>query len=462
MVSQILVVIGAVYLAYKTKKSEVLLGEKIKFLENGISEIKGSIKVEFRSNRDEYNTNSRDNRKEFSESFKVLEDSILRRLDASVISQKNQFDILAKNLYKNMEDFSNNQSKQIDELTKKQGELIRSTEEKLENMRTSMEIKLKGIQEDTNKQLDKMRETVDEKLHKTLESRLTESFKSVSERLEQVHKGLGEMQVLATGVGDLKKVLSNVKTKGVLGEYQLASIINQTLTTTQYDTEISTRSKSKERVEFAIKIPSKENINEYIYLPIDSKFPTEDYMNLRDSYDEGNTEKIAEYQKKLEQRIKKFAKDIKEKYVEPPNTTDFGIMFLPFEGLYAEVLNINGLFESLQRDYKIMIAGPTTISAFLNSLQMGFRTLAIEKSSNEVWDLLGAIKTEFNKFGTMLEKTKKKLQEASNVIGQTEKRTRVIKRKLKNVEELPQDRIEQYLLPDMASEDFDESEEITS
>jgi DNA recombination protein RmuC len=282
-----------------------------------------------------------------------------------------------------------------------------------------------------------MRATVDEKLQTTLEKRLGESFKQVSDRLELVHQGLGEMQTLASGVGDLKKVLSNVKSKGVLGEYQLENILDQLLTPSQYARNVKTKAGSNANVEFAIKLPGREDKNTEVWLPVDAKFPTEDFQNLMEAYEMGNIEKIAEHKKLMAARIKLFAKDINEKYIDPPNTTDFALMFLPFEGLYAEVLRIAGLFEDIQRVYKVVITGPTTISAFLNSLQMGFRTLAIEKRSSEVWELLGAIKTEFSNFGSILEKTHKKLQEASNVIDQASTRSRAIERKLKNVQELP-------------------------
>ncbi len=282
-----------------------------------------------------------------------------------------------------------------------------------------------------------MRKTVDEKLNETLEKRLGESFKQVSDRLEAVHKGLGEMQTLAVSVGDLKKVMSNVKSRGVLGEYQLQNIIEDLLTNEQYEKNVKTKSGSGAVVEFAIKMPHGNNLEKTLWLPIDSKFPKEDYEALVDAYEKGDAEKIDEYRKAFINGIKKNAKDIKEKYIDPPNTTEYGIMFLPYESLFGEVLRVPGLFEQLQKDYKITITGPTTLSALLNSLQMGFRTLAIEKRSSEVWDLLGAVKTEFGQFGDVLAKTKKKLIEATNVIDTSEVRTRAIERRLRNVQELP-------------------------
>lgn len=301
----------------------------------------------------------------------------------------------------------------------------------------TLEKNMVKMQQDNNSKLEEMRKTVDEKLHNTLEKRLGESFKLVSERLEQVHQGLGEMRNLATGVGDLKKVLTNVKTRGNWGEIQLENIIEQLLTIEQYEKNVATKKGSNDRVEFAIKIPSKDDINSTIYLPIDSKFPIEDYQRLLEFEEAGNMEGMKEQLKNLEQRIKLEAKTISQKYIDVPHTTDFGILFLPTESLYAEVLRRPGLAEFIQREYRIVVAGPTTISAILNALQVGFRTLAIEKRSSEVWTTLGMVKTEFGKFGEILEKTRKKLVEATNTIDLAAQKSRTITRKLKSVEELP-------------------------
>lgn len=353
-----------------------------------------------------------------------------------------------------VKDFNELQRQKFNELTAKQDALTRETGLVFEKNRETIEKKLNDIQTDNSAKLEKMRETVDEKLHKTLETRLGESFKLVSERLELVQKGLGEMQNLANGVGDLKKVLSNVKTKGVLGEYQLGGILEQILSPNQYAQNVKTKEGSNDMVEFAVKIPGKEDSAKTIWLPIDAKFPTEDYEKLTGAYDSGITEDIDRYKKELERKIKLFAKDIKTKYVDPPNTTDFAILFLPFEGLYAEVLRIPGLLEFLQRDYKIMIAGPTTISAFLNSLQVGFRSLAVEKRTSEIWDLLGAVRTEFGKFGEVLQKTKAKLDQASKEIDNASTRSRVIERKLRDVQTLPESRAQNLLdTPDFAAAD---------
>lgn len=325
-----------------------------------------------------------------------------------------------------------------DQLFNQLTKLIDSNEQRFDKLQQRVESNLKEISDKNEKKLEEMRQTVDEKLHNTLEKRLGESFKLVSERLEQVYKGLGDMQELARGVGDLKNVLTNVKTRGTWGEIQLENLIDQILTREQYEKNISTKKGSSEKVEIAIKLPGRDNLkNENVWLPIDSKFPIEDYQRLLEAQDAADINAAAEANKSIESRIKNEAKKIAEKYLDPPNTTDFAIMFLPIEGLYAEVLRKPGLSESLQRDYRVTVAGPTTLTALLNSLQMGFRTLAIEKRSSEVWKILGAVKTEFGKFGDILEKTQKKLQEASNTIEDASRRSRAIERKLQDVHELP-------------------------
>lgn len=289
----------------------------------------------------------------------------------------------------------------------------------------------------TEQKLELIRATVDEKLHSTLEKRLGESFERVSRQLESVHKGLGEMQTLASGVGDLKKVLSNVKTRGTWGEIQLGNLLEQILTLEQYEKNVSTKRNSSDRVEFAIKLPGREKQDQPVWLPIDAKFPMEDYQRLIEAEEKPNIDLIDELGKALETRIKSEARDIRDKYIDPPNTTDFGILFLPIEGLYAEVLRRPGLCDSLQRDYRVIITGPTTLAALLNSLQMGFRTLAIEKRSSDVWALLAIIRSEFSKFGEILDKTYKKLQEASDTIESATKKSKTIERKLNKVQEIP-------------------------
>ena len=335
---------------------------------------------------------------------------------------------LREELFNSIKSFNDSLAAQFTQLTK-------SNEDRLDNMRKTVESRLTQIQEDNSQKLEKMRATVDEKLHETLEKRLGESFKLVSDRLELVHKGLGEMQSLATGVGDLKKVLTNVKTRGTWGEIQLGNLLEQMLTREQYEKNVVTKKGSGENVEFAIKLPGRDGNT--TWLPIDAKFPREDYEKLVDAQEQANPVLVEELGKALENRIKMEAKDIKDKYIDPPNTTDFGIMFLPIEGLYAEVLRRPGLSDFLQNKYRVTITGPTTIAAFLNSLQMGFRTLSIEKRASEVWQLLAAVKTEFNKFGDILDKTHKKLQEASNSIEDAARKTRTIERRLRSVEALP-------------------------
>jgi DNA recombination protein RmuC len=306
-----------------------------------------------------------------------------------------------------------------------------------EALRGAVEQRLDRMQKDNAEKLEQMRKTVDEKLHETLDKRLSDSFKTVSDRLEQVHKGLGEMQVLAAGVGDLKKVLSNVKNRGVLGEVQLAALLEQVLAREQYETNVATRPGSRERVEFAIKLPGAGGEHSVVWLPIDAKFPLEDYERLQQAQDAADPLAVEVAAKALEARIKLEAKSIVEKYVEPPATTDFALLYLPLEGLFAEVLRRPGLLDALQREFRVTICGPTTLTALLNSLQMGFRTLAIEKRSSEVWMVLSSVKTEFGKFAEVLASTKRQLQTVTNSIDQAEVRTRQIERKLREVEVLP-------------------------
>ncbi len=313
--------------------------------------------------------------------------------------------------------------------------LNETTERRLDAVRLTLEGRLQDLQKDNSAKLEQMRQTVDEKLQTTLETRLGESFRLVSERLEQVQRGLGEMQSLATGVGDLKRVLGNVKTRGIFGEVALAAILEQVLTADQYAGNVATIPHSAERVEFAIRLPgSADRPDVPVWLPVDAKFPREDYERLLDAQERADADAAALAGAALERRIREEARTISQKYVAPPHTTDFAILFLPTEGLYAEVLRRPGIVEALQRDHRVVVAGPTTLSAILNSLRMGFRTLAIEQRSSEVWQVLGAVKTEFGKFAGVLEKTKKKLEEATKVIDTADVRTRAIERKLRGVE----------------------------
>ena len=318
--------------------------------------------------------------------------------------------------------------------------------------------RLAAIQQDNEKKLEQMRATVDEKLHATLEQRLGESFKQVAERLEQVHKGLGEMQGLARDVGSLNRVLTNVKTRGIFGELQLAGLLEQVFTPEQYAANVATIPGSSERVEFAISLPGQRDDGQPLWLPIDAKFPREDYERLLDAQERADAAGVEASAKAIETRLRHEARTIREKYIAPPHTTDFGMLFVPTEGLYAEALRRPGLVESLQREHKVMLVGPTTLLATLTSLQMGFRTLALEKRSAEVWEVLGAVKTEFGKFGDVLARTKKKLDEASNSIDLAETRTRVMTRKLKSVEALPDEAAQKLLNLGLAASDGDEAD----
>jgi DNA recombination protein RmuC len=431
---------------------------KLSALPEEIGRIESSVKNEFATNRKETNDISKTGRQELSGSLQSFEEK-LNKLTATTELKLNTFnETITKNakddrqeLKDSLESFKTSFSKSIDNfyavqkdnffaLLNKQDDQNMATSLKLDQMRETLEKKISDMQLGNEKKLEEMRVTVDEKLQQTLETRLGESFKLVSERLEAVHKGLGDMQQLATGVGDLKKVLTNVKTRGVLGEYQLENILDQLLTVDQYAKNVKTKEGSNAMVEFAIKLPGRgDDKDKIVWLPIDSKFPKEDFELLNNAYELADMGQIEELRTNFVRGIKKSALEICSKYVDPPNTTDFAILFLPYEALYAEVLRTPGLFESLQRECKIIITGPTTLSALLSSLQMGFRTLVIEKRSSEVWQLLGAVKTEFGNFAGILEKTNKKLQEASNAIDQASVRSRSIEKKLKNVQELPKE-----------------------
>ncbi|WAM34240.1 DNA recombination protein RmuC [Caldicellulosiruptor morganii] len=369
-----------------------------------------------------------------------LQSLTLDQISQNRVDVQNTISSFGNLLMSRFSDFSAFQKSQFDSFSAQILNLTATSYEKLEAIRKEVDFKLSQIQEQNERKLEQIRQTVDNQLQTTLETKLGESFRLVSERLELVHRGLGEMQTLANGVGDLKKILSNVKVRGVLGELQLGNIIDQILDASQYERNVRIKPHTQEQVEFAIKIPSKNaNEDEFIYLPVDSKFPIESYERLLEAQEKNDTEAISRFSKELENSIKQNAKTIKEKYIDPPKTTDFAIMFLPAEGLYAEVLRIPGLFEYVQREYKVIIAGPTTISAILNSLALGFKTLAIEKRTSEVWELLSAVKTEFSRFGDILEKVRKKLIEAQDTIDTAAKKTRTIERKLKSVQSLSSD-----------------------
>ncbi|KAA6333913.1 hypothetical protein EZS27_017722 [termite gut metagenome] len=484
LIGLVVLAIINIYLTSRKKKDDSTeeLKSKLIKIDSDISKIDPLIRGEFGRNREESQQSFKNNREELNTSFKLLGETLTKTITDLSNAQKNQFDTFSKQLgelvksfdektkslqeqleksakdnrteqanslksfeekfTQNVKEFNNLQKQKFDDLLNKQEQIKKDTEDRLKEIRETVENKLKTLQEDNNRKLEEMRKVVDEKLQESVEKRFNESFKLISERLELVHKGLGEMQSLASGVGDLKKVLTNVKTRGNLGEIQLGAILEQILSPEQYEQNATVKKGSQERVEYVIKLPGKDNDNKSLLLPIDSKFPNEDYQRLLEVYDNianltPEAVKLATNQ--FENSVKKNARDIKDKYINPPVTTDFAIMFVPTEGLYAEILRRTGLFEILQRDFKITVVGPTNLVAFLSSLQMGFKTLAIEKRSSEVWEILSAVKTSFGKFGEVLAKTRKKLNEAANVIEDAEKKSKTIERKLRTVQELPQE-----------------------
>ncbi len=390
------------------------LEPQLRSLEAGTERLERELREELARGRQEAAQSARGSREEQAQALDRLAQALSGQVAQLGTLQAQQFEAFGQHLAR----------------------LTQSFDARVEQLRQTVETRLAAIQTENAAKLEEMRKTVDEKLHATLEQRLGESFKLVSERLEQVHRGLGEMQTLAAGVGDLKKVLTNVKTRGTWGEVQLANLLDQVLTREQYAENVATRPRSGDRVEFAIRLPGKDG-GTPVWLPVDAKFPIEDYQKLVEAQERADVAAVEQAGRALETRLRDEAKTIREKYIEPPHTTDFAILYLPTEGLYAEALRRPGLVEALQREQRVSIAGPTTLAAMLNSLQMGFRTLAIEKRSSEVWAVLGAVKSEFGKFGEALAHTRKKLQEASNSIDKAEVRTRAVTRKLKDVEALP-------------------------
>lgn len=373
------------------------------------------IQAEFQLNREELSKNLKENRNELIQSIERLNETLTKKAKDDREELRTTLKDFEATFAKNVETFNTLQKEKFDQMRVKQEEMIKTTELRLE----------------------RMRETVDEKLHKTLEERLGKSFEMVTKQLLVVQKGLGEMQTIASGVGDLKKVLTNVKTRGVLGEIQLGNILEEIMAPDQYETNVKTKMGSDALVEYAVKLPGRNPQDKSVYLPIDAKFPQEDYVRLQSAYEAGDSVAVEVSLKALLQAVKKFAKDISTKYIDPPNTTDFGIMFLPVEGLFAEVVRQPDMIAFLQREYKIVVTGPTTLAAMLNSLQMGFKTLAIQKRSSEVWKVLAAVKKEFSTFGGVLEKAQKKINEANNEIENlVGTRTRMMQSKLKNVEQL--------------------------
>ena len=374
-----------------------------------------AVKEEVAQNRVELGNASKEQRLELSAAFKSFGNSVIQRMGELTHTQKGQLEAMSAAIAR----------------------LSDSVEKKMEDAKVTLEGRLRNIQDDNAKQLEQMRQVVDEKLQGTLEKRLGESFRLVSERLELVHKGLGEMQALATGVGDLKKVLTNVKTRGTWGEVQLGALLEQVLTPEQFATNIATK-EGAERVEFAIKLPGQgAEKDDMVYLPIDAKFPIEDYQRLIEAQERADVEVIEIAGRQLEARVKSCAYDICSKYINPPKTTDFAILFLPIEGLFAEVIRRSGLIDAVQRECRVVVAGPTTLWSIMNSLQMGFRTLAIQRRSSEVWNLLAAVKTEWTRYGDILDAVQKKINQASDTIEKARIRSRAVGKKLKDVQELP-------------------------
>jgi DNA recombination protein RmuC len=451
-------------------------------LEKSYERTERSVKDEIARNREEATHSSRQSREELTHTLKGVGDSLQQQLLGLTQTNDQKLERLRETVEQRLGAIQEESGRKLDQMRQESStsaqkareevttslkefsetlvrtlnDMGQSNQQKFDGLRAAVEEKLRAIQEDNTKQLEQMRATVDEKLQGTLERRLSESFKQVSERLEQVYKGLGEMQALATGVGDLKKVLTNVKTRGTWGEVQLGAMLEQVLTPEQYALNVATK-EGGERVEFAVKLPGRgEDKEEIVWLPIDAKFPVEDYQRLMDAQEKADPDLADVASKQLENRIKQCASDICGKYLNPPRTTDFGILFLPTEGLFAEVIRRSGLTEYVQRECRVVIAGPTTLWSILNSLQLGFKTLAIQKRSSEVWNLLAAVKTDWTKYGEILDKVQKKLHEATDTIEKAQARTRVIGRKLKNVQELPVSEAQTVLMIDNGAENPDD------
>lgn len=412
------------------KETEAKLSTMQESISKSIALLNEQIKAELKSFGSIQTANSEQSIKKLDEIRRETE----TKLNEYSLQMNKAIESLTESLSRKFGEFSETQKRSSEEYIRKHDEIKKSTDQKLESIRETVQQRLELLQESNSKKLDEMRLTVDEKLQKTINSRITEAFKQVSDQLESVNKGLGEMTALASDVGGLKKVLTNVKTRGIIGEIQLGGILESILTPDQYEMNAAVVKGSQERVEYAIKLPGKDEDDTMIYLPIDSKFPDAAYQKLLDAYNEAEPKKITLARKELENAIRTSAKDIHNKYINPPETTDFAIMFLPFEGLYAEVLQNTNLVHSLQIDLQICIAGPTTLGAFINSLQMGFRTLQVQKRSSEVWKLLGAVKQQFQLFGNVLDSAQKKIRGAGDDIEKlVGTRTRMIQSKLKNI-----------------------------
>jgi DNA recombination protein RmuC len=424
-----LLIAGAVLLLVVLKRSlqadPARLASRLDAFEKSQGQIERTLREELASSRDETGKAAREQRQELASGARQLREEVVTTLKS-----------ISETMARTMGELANLQKTQLEAMSMAIGKLSDSNETRLEALRITLEDKLQRLQADNARQLEQMRQTVDEKLQGTLEKRLGESFRQVSERLELVHKGLGEMQTLATGVGDLKKVLTNVKTRGTWGEVQLGALLEQVLNPDQFAANVATKD-GGERVEFAIKLPGQgADGDESVWLPIDAKFPVEDYQRLIEAQERADSDGVEAAGKQLENRVKACAGDICSKYLNPPRTTDFGILFLPIEGLFAEVIRRTGLTDAIQRECRVVIAGPTTLWSLLNSLQMGFRTLAIQQRSSEVWNLLAAVKSEWTKYGDFLDAVQKKLAQASDTIEKAKVRSRAVGKKLKDVQEL--------------------------
>ncbi len=447
----------------------VKLTRQKRFLEDEMRQIEDSLGGSLAALRDANGAERLADREEMNRNLRGMNDSIVSVIGEMSRTQQQQLDSFGgqiratsradeerlERMRQSIDDKLQDYDRQMARVTKTLEDKLAVDEQRLTEMRKTLDENMLRLQGENEKKLEQIRLTVDEKLNTTLDKRLGESFRTVSERLEQVYKGLGEMQNLAAGVGDLRKVLTNVKTRGVWGEVQLASLLEQYLAPSQYDVNVAVKPGSAERVEFAVRLPGREDNDQVVYLPIDSKFPIEDYRRLMDASDAGDRDAVDIATAALIATIKNEARRIHTKYIDPPHTTDFAIMFLPVEGLYAEVLRQNGIVEWLQNEYRIVVTGPTTLLALLNSLQMGFRTIAIEKRSSEVWELLGAVKTEFGKFAGLLEKTQKRLRMASDSIEDAARKTRTIQRKLSGVQALSEP--DSKRLIDLGDEEYEEN-----
>ena len=445
------VALAAVFLISRQLKSQEQLQEQLQAQE--LSEMtKLSVSLQAANERLERELrnaileSARGGRQELTQTLGTFQQSLVQQSAEATRTQNSQMDAFAQQLALLQKTLSDTLTLQVQQLSE-------ANARRLSEMRGTLETQLAQLQINNAAKLDEMRQTVDEKLQTTLQARLGESFKQVADRLEQVHKGLGEMNTLAQGVGDLKHLLTNVKTRGMFGEAQLASLLEQVMAPDQYAAQHATIPGSKNRVDFAIRLPGRSEDGQPVWLPIDAKFPNEDYERLLDAQSRADAVQAELCSKALEARVRLEAKSITEKYIEPPYTTDFAILFLPTEGLYAEVLRRPGLIESLQRDYRVTLAGPTTLMAMLNSLQMGFRTLALEKRSSEVWQVLGAVKTEFGKFGDVLAKVKEQTQTVLNTLDKAQTRSNVMHRALRQVEALPDAQV-----PNLLAQAADESD----